>query len=142
MPFDWRYGERQLQRYPLDKDSADITVGMALTHSGATSGYLKEVDASGEAVVGIAASEVVVTGSADGDHYVMVDTSLTSVYEVGPDAGSVTQALLSKTCDVGADGKTLNIDASATDDLQIVQVDLTNNKMLCRLLRNALGAVA
>ncbi len=141
MAFEYRYGERRPILMKLDKDSADTVVGLAMTESGATSGYLKEVDASGEAVIGIAMQAVVVTGSADGDHSVLVDVSEESVYEVIPDAGSATQTMVNKTMDCGANGLSVNIDASNTDDIEGLKVDTTTNSLFVRL-RRILSGVA
>lgn len=132
MAFEYRKGERMLIPLPLDSTSADIEVGDAITAAGATSGYFKEVDGAAEAVVGIAASKVS-SPSADGGAEVLVDVSRQSVYEVGPDSGSVTVALNMKTADVGADARTVDINGSLTDDIEIIEADTVNNKMLVRL---------
>lgn len=121
-------GFRQLVRLPLDSSSADITVGMAITSSGATSGYYKEVDAA-EALVGIAV-EKVSSPSADGGATVLVDVSELSLYRASPDAGSVTTALRFTTADIGANGKSVNIDASAVDNVRIHDVDVNANTMI------------
>ncbi len=138
MAFEYRKGDRQIMKLPLDSTSADITPGLAITLSGGTAGYHKEVDASGEAVVGISVNTVA-SPSADGGAFVHCDVSPDSIYEVGPDAGSVTAALAGLTADCGADGASVNIDASATDDILIVEADATNNKMLVRLVPQPSG---
>lgn len=142
MAFEYRSGRRILQLMPLDKDSADTVAGLALTEAGATAGYVKEVDAAAEAVVGIAVSVVAVTGASDGDHSVLVDVSTESIYEVGPDAGSIAQSINNNTLDVGATGLTIDIDGSSTDDIEVVRVDVTANKAWVRIKRSALGGVA
>jgi hypothetical protein len=139
--FAYREGERRPVWMKLDKDSADTVVGMAMTESGATSGYIKEVDASGEAVIGFAMQIVEVTGASDGLCSVLVDVSEESVYEVGPDAGTVTQALVNKTMDVGANGLSVNIDASSTDDIEVIGVDTVANTLSIRLRRVLAGVV-
>ncbi len=138
MAFEYRKGERLLVTLPLDSTSADIEVGDAITASGATSGYFKEVDAAAEAVVGIAVSKVS-SPSADGGAEVKVDISRQSVYEVGPDAGSVTVALNMKSADVGADARSVDIDGSTTDDIEIIEADTVNNKILVRLNQSLTG---
>lgn len=121
-------GFRRLVRLPLDSSSADITVGMAITATDATSGYYKQVDAA-EACVGIAV-EKVTSPTADGLATVLVDTSPDSHYRASPDAGSVTTSLRFKTADIGNDGKSVNIDASAVDNVNIQDVDVNENTMI------------
>jgi len=134
MGFEYRKGVRRLIKAPLDSTSADILVGDAITASGATSGYFKEVDAAAEGVLGIAASKVtMVAAGSDGDQFVLVDVSPDSVFEVGPDAGSVTQALAGKTMDVGADARSVDIDASTTDDVYCLEADVDNNKLIIQI---------
>ena len=132
MAFEYRKGTRQLVKLPLDSTSADIEVGDAITAAGATSGYFKEVDAAAEAVVAIAYSKVS-SPTADGGAFVLADVSGESVYEVVPDAGTVTQALAMKTADVGANARSVDINGSTTDDIEILEVDTVNNKMLVRI---------
>ena len=110
MAFEYMYGPRKIIELPLDSTSADITVGLMLTAARATDGYFKEVDGSGEATV-------------------KVDVSPASVYRVSPDAGNIAVTDAMNTADVGADGLTVNIDASATDDIQILSVDVDANTM-------------
>ena len=133
---------RQPVRVLLDSTSADLEVGTAVTTSGATSGYYKEVDASGEPVAGIT-MERVASPSADGGASVLIDVSDQSVYEVPPDAGSVTEAIRGKTCDVGADGQSIDIDASADDSIYITDVDTDANtaRVQIRTLAAAAGVV-
>ncbi len=132
MAFKYREGRRNLRKLPLAATSAAIEAGDAITASGATSGFFKEVDASGEAVVGIAASKVDSPG-ADGDLFVMCDISPESVYEVPPDSGSVAVTLRLKTADVGADARSVNIDASVLSDILITEIDSDANTMLVQL---------
>jgi hypothetical protein len=130
---------RQPVRVFLDSTTADLEVGTAVTTSGATSGYYKEVDASGEAVAGIT-MERVSSPSVDGGASVLIDQSNQSVYEVPPDAGSVTEALRGKTCDVGADGKSADIDASADDSIYILDVDTDANTLRVQIRTQAAAA--
>jgi len=142
--FEYVYGSgdtRILVRLPLDADSADITVGMAITSAGATSGYYKEVDASGEVVVGIAA-EKVTSPTADGGATVLVDVSEYSLYRVNPDTGTATTALRFSTADIGADGKSVNIDASATDNVKIHDVRTSDNSLLVSIIVDTYTGVA
>ena len=140
-PYGYRKGPRELIELPLDSTSADIGADcIAITEDGATSQFFKEVDGSGESLMGWSASKVD-SPSADGGAKVLVDVSSQSIYEFPPDAGTVTYALVGKTCDIGADGKSINIDASATDDILIVDVDTTSNTCFVRHIGN-LGGVA
>jgi len=128
MSFEYRRGVRNPTLVPLDSTSADIEVGDAITMSGGTTGYAKEVDAAAEAVIGFA-MQAVSSPSADGEASVLVDVSKDSVYEVGPDAGSVTQALNFTALDVGADARSVDIDGTTTADLLVVQCEVDDNKI-------------
>ena len=141
MAFSYRTGRRVIRKVLLDADSAAIVVGDALTITNATDGYFKEVDASGEAVSCIATTASA-SPSSDGDLFVMADFSTESVYEVPPDTGSITQAIAGNTCDCGADARSINIDASSTDDILILEVDVNENIAYVRLLSNSLTGVA
>jgi hypothetical protein len=138
LPYGYRKGVRQPVMLPLDSTSAAIAAspGIAITDSGATSTFFKEVDGSGERVVGFAMTAVA-SPAADGDLSVQVDISTASVYEFPPDAGTVDYSLVGKTCDIGADGVTINIDATADDSIRIVDVDVVNNTCFVQLRDNA-----
>lgn len=139
MAFEYRSGPRDIRPAPLDSTTAALTPGTAVTL--ATAGYFKEVDGSGEAVAGICVSTTA-SPSADGGLSALVDFSPLSVYEVGPDAGSVTAGLAMLTADVGADGVSVNIDASATDDILILSADPVANTMHVRILQTSASGVA
>jgi len=64
---------------------------------------------------------------------VKLDVSTLSIYEVGPDAGSMAVTINQNTCDVGADAKSIDINGSSTDDILILVVDTDTNKALVRL---------
>jgi len=119
--------------YLVDADSAAITTHCAITFTDATAGYVKKVDASGERVIGFAMQDVA-SPSADGEASVLVDISTLSLYEMAPDTGTLTYAELGDSCDIGADGISINRDASATDDLQIVSIDVATNTAYVRRL--------
>ena len=141
MAFRYRSGPRTPVYVQLDASTTDIVIGRALTISGATDGYVMGVDGSGEAVIGIAMQQVS-SPSSDGNASVLCDISTLSIYEVPPDTGSVTQAILMNTCDVGADGLTANIDASSTDDLLIVKTDVVGNNIYVQIKHAAFTGVA
>ena len=139
--FDYAYGDRVLVRVPLDADTADINVGTAITSADANTGFYKNVDASGEVVVGIAA-EKVSSPSTDGAASVLVDISANSYYRVNPDTGTAAETLRFKTCDIGADGRSANIDASATDNVKIHEVRTSDNALLVSIIPAAYVGVA
>ncbi len=126
--FDFVYGQRVLVRVPLDSDSANIEVGTAITAS-ASAGFYKEVDAKGESTVGIAV-EKVSSPSVDGGATVLIDISEESYYRVNPDTGTAAETLRFKTCDIGADGRTADIDGSNTDNVRIHEVRTSDNALL------------
>jgi hypothetical protein len=141
MAFEYRKGPKTLTKLPLDGDTAAIVPGRAITLTDATDGYFKGADASGEALSGIA-HQTVASPSSDGDAFVLAYTDPSTIFEVPPDAGTVTQALAGNTCDVGADGLSINIDASSTDDILILEVDTVANTCLVRCLFNSHTGVA
>jgi len=137
--FEYREGERRIVPLKLDKDAADLTPGMAVTESGATSGYVKEVDAVAEAVIGIVVDRQLEAGTTDGDKSVLVDVSEESIYEVPPDSGTATQTMVNKTMDVGANAKSVDINGSTTDDIEVLRVDTVANTLFVRLRRTLSG---
>lgn len=127
--YGYRFGPRVLVKMPVDSSTTAIEAGDMLTL--ATAGYVKQA-AAGDIVYGVAYDRVAVP-AADGDAYVVVDVSREAVYEYPPDTGSVTAALLMLTCDLGGP-RSINIDASADDCLQIVQCNVTENTVLVRIV--------
>lgn len=134
--FGYRYGPRVLLRLPVDSSTTAIDAGDMLTLG--TAGYVQKA-AANDTIYAIAAEKVAVP-SADGGAYVLADVSSESVYEYPPDAGSVTAALLLLTCDAGG-ARSINIDASTDDCLQIVGCDVDANTVLVRLVRILAGVV-
>ena len=130
--YGYRRGQQQIVSVPLDSNTADIAIHDAITSSGATSGYFKEVDAAGEPVFGFATGSVL-SPSSDGDAEVLVDISNESIYEFPADAGTVTSALIGKSCDIGADGRSIDINGSADDSLMIVNVSTSRNTCYVQL---------
>lgn len=129
-PYGYRYGLRSLQKFPIDKDSTDIEVGDFVDMAGFTAGYVGQASA-GCLPLGVAV-EKVAAGSADGDAWVVVDTSLDSVYEYPPDTGSVSQGLVGLSMDLGG-AQSVNIDAGTDDTLVCVGVDTTANTVLVKI---------
>lgn len=60
---------------------------------------------------------------------ILVDISEASVYEFPPDTGSATAAQAGKTCDVGG-ARSINVDATADDNVIIHSVDTDANSVL------------
>jgi len=127
--YGYRYGPRYPQTYGVDSTSNAIAVGDVVTE--ATAGYVKKASA-GDRVFGVA-MEAATAGSADGDVKVQVDVSPYSVYEYPPDAGSVTVALIHRTMDLGG-ARSIDIDASADDDVYVENVDTSANTLFVRLV--------
>ena len=138
-PYGYRAGPIVAVRYLVDSSSAAITAGCAITTTGMTAGYVGRADGSGDRVIGWAMQDVA-TPSADGGASVLVDISTESIYELPPDTGTLTLAELLDSCDIGADGLSVNRDASSTDDVQIVSIDTEKNTALVRRLN--VGSVA
>lgn len=122
--YGYREGRRILVEKELDADTAAIAVGEILTVG--STGYVKRAGA-GETVYGIAA-QASASPAADGDLSIMVDISEQSIYEYPPDGGSVTQALVGTTMDVGGP-QSINIDASVVDNVKCVRVDTDANTL-------------
>jgi hypothetical protein len=109
--------------------------------SDSVAGYAKELDATTEGIIGFSAGAVTLTGTSDGDHSVKVDLSTESVYAFPPDAGTATIALIGKSMDMGADGKSVNIDATVIDCVTCVWVDATNNIVYVKRMPASMGTV-
>lgn len=130
--FDFVYGQRILVRVPLAAGTSDIEVGTAITaevSGGSATGFYEDVDAAGETTVGIAV-EKVSSPSADGGATVLIDISEESYYRVNPDSGTAAETLRFKTCDIGADGRTADINGSSTDNVRIHEVRTSDNALL------------
>lgn len=126
--YGYRHGHRVIVRLPVDSSTSAIESGDMV--SLATAGYVKQLVA-GDLVKGVSLDDCPVP-AADGDAYIDVDISRESVYEYPPDAGTVTAGLVMKTCDTGG-ARSVNIDATVNDDLEIVQVDVDANSIYVRL---------
>lgn len=133
-------GYREGVRIPvlkkIDASSAAIEVGDILTTG--TAGYLQRA-AAGDLVYGVA-MQACASPAADGDIAILVDISETAIYEYPPDAGTVTQALVGTTMDVGGP-QSINIDASTDDVVKVVGVDTVKNTVLCQFILTYTGVV-
>ena len=140
--YGYRRGPQLIQRMKVDGNGTfPIEVGMILTLG--TAGYV-QIAGAGDNAVGWAASRLASDPGADGDASIDVDISELAVYEVPPDAGSVTQALVGKTCDVGAAAggyPSADLDASTDDGLSIEGVDTDANTLFVRIVNKRAGVV-
>lgn len=121
-------GERNAVSYPVDSGTTAIVVGDLITMG--TAGYVQQA-AAGDLIYGVAMEPCAVP-TADGAKTCLVDISKHSIYRYPPDAGSVTAALLFKTCDVGGP-QSINIDATVDDVIYIVGVDVDSNTLLVQI---------
>ena len=96
-----------------------------------SNGYLQPA-AAGENAIGFAFDPLVTAVSNDGDIELLVDISRETLYLFPPDEGTVTQALVGKTCDVGG-VQSINIDATVDDCIFIRRVDTVNNLCIVSL---------
>ena len=132
--FGYRRGPQVEVRLPIDSSSSAIDAGDMLTLG--TAGYVQKA-AADDTICGFA-MEKQAAPSADGDRYILVDISCESVYEYPPDTGTVTVGLLTKTCDAGG-ARSVNIDATVDDCLQICQVDVDANTVYVRRVNILVG---
>lgn len=132
--YGYRFGERMIVEYGVDSTGGTISAGDHVKW--ATAGYVA-VCSAGDNPIGVAVADQV-AGSADGDVSVRVDISEWSVYEYPPDTGTVTVGLAGLTCDLGG-ARSIDIDASADDNIKIVSVDTSANTVLVRHLYPTTG---
>lgn len=132
--YGYRFGKRLVRAYPLDSSSAALTPNDHVKW--ATAGYVA-ICSAGDNPIGVCV-QVQAAVSNDGDAEVLVDVSEDSVYEYPPDEGTVTEALKGLTCDLGG-ARSINIDASADDNIKIVDVDTVANTVLIRHLYPVTG---
>lgn len=138
--FDFAYGDRVLVRLPLDSTSADIEVGDAITASGATANYYKEVDATSESTVGVAV-EKVTSPTTDGGATVLVNVSEQAYYRVNVGTGTLAETMKLKSCDIAATGDAIDVTASTTDNVLIHDVDVDDNSCIVSLIMATYGGV-
>ncbi|MCP4069856.1 MAG: hypothetical protein GY741_16410 [Phycisphaeraceae bacterium] len=135
--YGYRYGNRVIVKKLLDSDSAAITAGDIITTSDATAGYVKEADATGELFAGVAVTSAS-SPSADGGAFVLVDVSQESVYEYPADSGTPAAADAGFTCDIAA-ARSINFDASATDNVKIHRVDTDASTLFVSFITDYAG---
>ena len=132
----YSFGDRQIVDFKV-KASAAIAVGDFVVLD--ASGFALAASAGSNDPIGVAFSTI--TGTAtDGAVTVQVDISPLSCYKVAVGTGTITQAMVGKTCDL-AGAATIDVTASADDCVQIVQADTTNNQAIVRIVSSPAGVV-
>lgn len=134
MAYDTMYGYRSGTRTPVQALVATggtfpIKVGDMISIS--SGGYVSQA-AAGDIAYGVSMTQIDSDPGTNGYATIMVDTSQEAVYEYPPDAGTVSQSLVGKTCDVGG-AKSINIDASADDCIVVVGANTDRNTVLIKL---------
>ena len=120
----------------LDTTSAAIVPGTIMTEVSA--GLYKEA-AAGDVPVGVSHSRGAVPAAA-GDVKILMDVSNDTIYSFPADAGTVSRALKLRTMDVGGSAS-IDIDASADDNVLCVDVDVDLNHVHVIFLRTLTGIV-
>lgn len=132
--FRGRVEHRQPVVMPVDKDTEVIRIGDLITTAGATAGFVQRVDSNSEVVVGVAMTEVLDAGAADGTARVTVDVSPLSIYEIRPSTGNVAAANLMRKFDAAANGQTALFGVTATNgEILCVGVDTVRNTLTVRI---------
>ena len=126
--YGYRFGPRVPVSMAVDSSAATLEVGHLVTL--ATAGYIKEC-ASGDEPYGVV-MERTTAPSADGDKSILIDISREAVYELPPDSGTVTQALVMTAKDVGG-AQSCAIASSTDKSLEIVRVDTSANTVFARI---------
>jgi len=127
-------GDRQILPY-LVTASASIVAGDLVVLD--SSGFLSPAAAGGNDPIGVA-FDTVTGGAADGDVTCGVDVSPTTLYRYTVGTGTITQAMLGKTCDL-AGPTSIDVTASTDDCVEIIQADVTNNRAIVRIVRTPAG---
>ena len=138
MSFDFVNGDRVLVRLPLDAGTADIVVGDAITSEGATAGFYIKVDGVSDVICGIA-QEIVSSPASNGDNTVLVNTSENAFYRVKATAGTLVDGMKMESCDVAADGQSINVLTSDTDNILIHDVRTSDLTALVSIVMSFTG---
>lgn len=118
-----KYGNQILVKVPVDSSTAAISCGDILTLG--TAGYYKKASA-GDDVHGVSQQDLAAFTGSDGDYSILMDVSETSVYRYPVGTGTLTVAMRGKTCDI-AGAQSIDVTASADDQVVIVECDTANN---------------
>ena len=128
--YGYREGPRLPVVYPVDSAAnGDINNNDFVILS--TAGYITKC-AAGDIPIGVSMQDVAVP-SADGGATCLVDVSPLSIYEMPPDAGSVTAALAGVTCDIGG-AKSINIDAHADNCILLRRANVADNSVFVSII--------
>jgi len=136
--FDFVNGDRVLVRLPLDAGTADIVVGDAITSEGATGGFYIKVDGVSDVICGIA-QEIVSSPASNGDNAVLVNTSENAFYRVTAGNGTLVEGMKMESCDVHSDGVSIDVTASATDNILIHDVRTSDSTALVSVVMSFTG---
>jgi len=104
-----------------------------------SNGFVQKASA-GDKVIGVAFDPCDTAPAADGAASAQVDVSAASVYLYPPASGTLTQAMVGKTCDVGG-AQSIDITASADDCILIQAVDTVANLAYITIVRQPVGVV-
>lgn len=138
-PWGWRSGGDSIREFAVaDAATSGITAGDFVIMESGNAGYIVPCSA-GDKPIGVA-MDTCSAPSADGAKKIRVCIDLDAVYEYPPDAGSVTQALVGTTMDVGG-AQSIDIDASTDDVITVVGVDIARNTLFVKLTSTWLGVV-
>lgn len=136
-PWGYRRGPYEIVKHYMDSaTAAEVQPGDFVV--AVSAGYVGQA-AAGGTPLGVAVS-VGLDPAADGQQYVLVSMHPDAVYEYPPDSGTVTQALVNTTMDIGG-AQSIDIDASTDDIIQVVEVDTERNTLFVKLIPTFAGVI-
>lgn len=127
--FGSRSGPSQKRRVKV-ANTAAVVKGDMLKQDGAGDQYFTPISAGDKAMC--VALEGCAQPTNDGDVSILAEFHPQHIFEYPPDGGNVSEALIGNTMDSGG-AQSINIDASAVDNIYCVGVDTDRNTVLCRL---------
>lgn len=130
--YGYRRGLRETRKARVANTavSGGIKKGDFLKWDG-VAGYVTQA-AAGDLPCAVANEACVTIPTTDGGQEIEADFGPQSIFEYPPDTGTVTVGMIGKTMDVGG-AQSINIDASADDGVECVDVDTTNNTVFCKI---------
>lgn len=123
------FGNPVIIKVKIDSSSGAIDQFDHLTL--ASAGYYKKCSAGDTPYC--VAMEACGVPSADGDITITADISEFTVYRYPVGTGNITQAMVGLTCDL-AGSRSIDVTASADDNILILEADVANNVALIRHL--------
>lgn len=129
-------GEPTIIKVKIDSSTTAINQFDHLTV--ATAGYFKKA-AAGDTPACVAL-EACGVPSADGEIEIKADISELTIYRYPVGTGTLTQAMQFTTCDL-AGARSIDVSASADDNILIVECDVTNNIALVQHKYTRAGVV-